>query len=46
MAGRPPSGFRVGTGIGGRAPLGTGMCWNVLILEILILKVMILSIQV
>jgi len=25
MAGRPPSGFRLGTGAGGRAPLGTAM---------------------
>ena len=25
MAGRPPSGFRLGTGAGGRAPLGTGV---------------------
>lgn len=25
MAGRPPSGFRMGTGAGGRAPLGTAM---------------------
>lgn len=26
MAGRPPSGFRLGTGAaGGRAPLGTGL---------------------
>ena len=36
MAGRPPSGFRLGTGAGGRAPLGTGLiffCIEIIILD-------------